>query len=152
MIDEGKVREIVGNHICSDMFVVDVRVSSSNKITVLIDREEGVTIDDCARLNRLVEENLDRDAEDFELEISSPGLNEPFRVVRQYLKNRGEEVEVLTKEGKKHKGVLKDVLDNGFVIDEKIKVKGSGKRPDTKIKEREFQFEYVKATRLFIDF
>ncbi len=152
MIDAGLIREIVENNLDSGMFLVKVKVTPSNRITINIDNEEGVTIDDCVRMNRLIEKSLDRDNEDFELEVSSPGLSEPFVVIRQYLKNLGNIVEVVTREGAKHKGVLKEVKDEGFTIDEKIKEKTGRKRPVEKIIKREFEFESVKATRLLIEF
>lgn len=152
MIDAGLIREIVENNLTGRMFLVNVNVTPSNRITIHIDSEEGVTIDDCVKMNRLIEKCLDRDREDFELEVSSPGLSEPFRVLRQYSKNMGKNVEVITREGTRHKGVLKELSDEGFTIDEKIKEKSSRKRPVEKIKEREFEFESVKATRLLIEF
>ncbi len=154
MIDDAVIREIVERNLEKGMFLVNVKVTPSNRIIVHVDSEEGVTIEDCVRMNRLVEQSLDRDVEDFELEVSSPGLSEPLRVLKQYHKNLGKEVEVLTSEGTKHRGVLKEVKAGSFTIDEKVKEKEktNRKRSVEKIKEREFEFESVKATRLVIEF
>ena len=90
----------------TDLFLVDVRISKDNNIVVEIDSDTSVDIDECIRLNRLVESEFDRDEEDYELEIGSAGLTSPLRVERQYHKNEGNEVEVLTADGRKLKGIL----------------------------------------------
>ena len=86
--------------------MVDVTVSTSNHIVVEIDTQNGVNIDFCAELSRHIESQLDREVEDYELEVGSAGLTAPFKVIEQYHKNKGNEVDVLTKEGKKITGIL----------------------------------------------
>ena len=132
MIDKNIVRSIVEEEIKgTDIFIVDVRVSSSDNIVVEIDSPEALDIDTCVRINRAIEEKLDRDVEDYELEVGSAGLTSPFKVRGQYEKNVGNPVEVLTKDGRKLSGVLEEVTADGFVLgyERKVKVEGK-KRPE----------------------
>jgi len=88
------------------LFLVNVLVKQGNAITVIIDGNEGVTIDDCVRISRLIEGSLDRDKEDFELKVMSAGADSPFQDERQYRKNIGRKVKITTKEGVKYQGLL----------------------------------------------
>lgn len=138
---------MVKEHISgTGQFLVGVRVSSSNKITILFDRKEGITIDDCAALHRYVESNLDRDAEDYELQVSSPGLDMPFNVIEQYYKNEGRMVTVVTVDGLKFSGILKNVSKGGFDLESEVKVKGRSKE----IKEMPFNFDQIKSTKVLL--
>ena len=110
------------------LFLVAVKVSSANRITVLADKNEGITIDECAAIHRHIEKNLDREKEDFELQVSSPGLDLPFGVIEQYFKNEGKKVEVIDNEGSKFTGKLKNVTTGGFELETEIKIKGKNKR------------------------
>jgi ribosome maturation factor RimP len=95
MIDIITIEKLVKEFIKgTDLFLVAVRINSSGKITVLADKKEGITIDECAGISRFIEKNLNRDEDDYELQVSSPGLDMPFTVREQYFKNefRGEEV------------------------------------------------------------
>lgn len=131
MIDKNEVRRFVEEAIAStDAFVVDVTVSTANDIVVEIDSPTGVDLDFCAELNRKLNEVIDREVEDYSLEVGSASLTAPFKVRGQYEKNLGNEVEVLTRDGKKFKGVLTDVGDNDFTVEVVKKVKEPGaKRP-----------------------
>jgi ribosome maturation factor RimP len=100
MIEKQNIETIVEKFIKgTELFLVTVKVSSSNRITVLADKKEGITIDECASIHRHIEMNLDRDVEDFELQVSSPGLDSPFFVIEQYYKFEGKKVEVIDIEG-----------------------------------------------------
>ena len=117
MIDRQKVVELAGEWLADkEYFLVDVIITKDDKITVEIDHAEGVWIEDCAELSRHIESGLSRDSEDYELEVGSAGLGQPFKVVQQYRNHIGLEVEVLGKDGKKYKGILKEVSDEDFVI------------------------------------
>ena len=120
---------------------------------VEIDHADGVWIEDCAELSKYIEEHLDREEEDFELEVGSAGLGQPFKVEQQYLNNIGKEVEVLTAEGKKIQGVLKSVDGNDFVVtvNEKVKVEGK-KRPVKMDVDHTFQMDNIKYTKYLISF
>ena len=134
MIDKNEVRRLVEEAIAgTDAFVVDVTVSAANDIVVELDSATGIDLDFCADLNRSLNEKLDRDAEDYSLEVGTASLTAPFKVKGQYEKNLGNEVEVLTRDGKKLKGILTDVTDSDFTIEVTRKVKEPGaKRPVVK--------------------
>ena len=107
-------------------YLVDVEIRPGNVIVVEIDNDEAVSIDDCAELSRYIEEHLDRDAEDFELEVGSAGITSPFKVLRQYQKNIGNEVEVWLAGGGKLTGVLKSADEAGIVLTVQKQVKPEG--------------------------
>ena len=97
MIDKGIVEGLVAEWLeGKDYFLVDVTVTPDDRIVVEIDHAEGVWIEDCVDLSRFIESRLSRDEEDYELEVGSAGLGQPFKVVRQYVNHVGREVEVLT--------------------------------------------------------
>jgi len=103
----------------TDYYLVDLNITNDNRIAVEIDAFEGVEIDFCAELSRYVESTLDREVEDFELQVGSAGLTEPFKVLKQYEKNIGNEVEVLTKTGKKLSGILTEANETNFICKSK---------------------------------
>ena len=118
MITKEKIEDVISRIIKEkNAFIVDIKISTSNKINIEIDSIDGFNIDNCVEVSRLIESSLDRDVEDFELEVASAGLSESFKVIQQYQKNLGEEVETITKEGVKIKGALSNVSDDGFEIE-----------------------------------
>ena len=144
MIAKDKIEESVKEFIkVTGLFLVAVKVSSSNRITVLADRKEGITIDECMAIHRYIEKGLDRDKEDFELEVSSPGLDMPFGVIEQYYKNEGKKVEIVDTEGAKFTGKLKNITEGGFELETEVKVKGKTKES----KDISFNFDQVKSTK-----
>ena len=149
MIDKQLVETIVTEKLVgTDCFLVDVSVSSDNVIVVEIDNETGIDIDFCVELSRHIESRLDRDAEDFELEVGSAGLTAPFKVQGQYRKNVGHEVELLTKDGRKLSGVLSAVSDDTFAVDITKMVKPEGaKRKIPQIDTLTFAYADVKQVR-----
>ena len=154
MIDRQKVVELAGEWLADkEYFLVDVIITKDDKITVEIDHAEGVWIEDCAELSRHIESGLSRDSEDYELEVGSAGLGQPFKVVQQYKNHIGLEVEVLGKDGKKYKGILKEVSDEDFVISftKKEKVEGV-KRPQLVEVDMKFTYDEVKYTKYIIKF
>ena len=132
-------------------FLVDVDVTPDNRIVVEIDQAEGVWIDDCVDLSRFIESSLDRDVEDYELEVGSAGIGQPFKVLQQYINHIGQEVEVLPKSGAKIKGILVSADEKGFSIKttRKEKVEGS-KRPKTVEVELPFGHDEVKYVKYVI--
>jgi len=117
MIDKKKVTALCDEWLAGrEYFLVDVQVSADNRIVVEIDHKDGVWIDDCCDLSRHIEEGLDRDVEDFELEVGSAGISAPFKVVQQYVNAVDTEVEVMPKEGKKITGLLTSADDKGFTV------------------------------------
>lgn len=154
MIDKEYIKELVEQYIDdASMFLVDVTIRPGNIIVVEIDSDHAIGIDDCIALSRKIESQLDRDIEDFELEVGSVGLTSPFRIPRQYLKNKGNEVEVLTKAGVKISGILKDSSDNDFTItiSKKVKPEGAKKKIDVE-EDLSFTYDEVKYTKYLIRF
>jgi ribosome maturation factor RimP len=147
MIDKETVTAIVKEYIDgTNLFLVGVKVSSSNRITVLADKKEGITIDECVALHRHIEGRLDRDDEDYELQVSSPGLDMAFSVPEQYYKNEGKNVEVVDAEGSKYTGVLKNVNSGGFELETEVKAKGRPKE----LKDISFNYDKVKSARVVL--
>lgn len=137
----------------TDLYLVDITISRDNNIVVEIDSDTSVDIDHCVELTRDIEAEFSRDEEDYELEVGSCGLTSPFKVKRQYEKNRGKEVEVLAADGKKYKGLLQDVGDDSFTIisEEKVKKEGA-KRPVVEKVVRTFPYADVKYTKYLLQF
>ena len=154
MIDRNIVSGIVNEWLeDKEYFLVDVSVSPDDKIVVEIDHAEGVWIDDCVELSRFIESKLDREEEDYELEVGSAGIGQPFKVLKQYLIHIGKEVEVLTKEGKKLEGVLKDANEENITLTVLKKVKPEGaKRPKLVEEDVTFTYSDVKYTKYLISF
>lgn len=137
----------------SECYMVDVTVAPDNFIVVEIDHDQAVGIDDCVALSRYIEARLDRDTEDYELEVTSAGLTSPFKTLRQYLKNIGNEVEVLLKSGEKLSGQLKSADDTGFIVTVGRQVKPEGaKRKVTVRTDEAYSYDKIKYTRNIIRF
>lgn len=154
MIDKKALDKVVADALASsDIFLVSTEVSADNRIVVEIERRSGnITIDDCVEINNVIEANFDRDKEDYELEVGSAGLTSPFKVVAQYVKNCGNLVEVLTCDGRKLRGTLKQADDNGFTLTTSRKVKPEGaKRPVMVEEDETFGYGDVKYTKNIID-
>ena len=154
MIDKNIISQLVNEKLASsDNYLVDVVIKPGNLIVVEIDNDKGVCIDDCAELSRYVESHLDREVEDFELEVGSAGITSPFKVLRQYIKNIGNEVEMLLKNGTKLSGVLKAADQNGVIVTVEKQVKPEGaKRKITIEEDLSYTFEEIKYTKYLIRF
>lgn len=154
MIDKNIIKEIVAGEIEStDMFIVDINVTPDNRIIVELDARSPIDIDSCARITRAIEAALDRDAEDFELEVGSAGLTSPFKVKEQYIKNIGNDIDLLTRDGKKITGHLVEVNDDDFIIEVSRKVKEPGaKRPSMITEPLTIAFDNVKKASYHLDF
>ena len=150
MTDKDYIRKVVEAFIGDgDLYLVDVRVSSTMRITVLIDKKAGgVEIGECARVSKHLEEHLDREKQDYELQVSSPGLEMPFLVHQQYIKNEGRKVEVLTAAGEKHAGILRNVTTGGFELEIEVKQKGK----QVTLTSLSFNFEDIKSVKTIIGF
>lgn len=149
MIDKKEVLKLAEEYITGkDIFLVDVKVSTGNRISILADKIGRITIDDCAALSRHIENALDRETEDFELQVSSPGLTSPFKVREQYEMNLGNKVEVTPVDGKKIKGILRGATAESFEIEAEKREKGLKKE----IVIIPFRYEDVKNVRIVISF
>ena len=154
MIDKNAVEKLVDEWLQNkDYFLVGVEISSDDKIVVEIDHADGVWIEDCVELSKYIESHLSRDEEDYELEVGSAGLGQPFKVPQQYINFIGKEVEVLDADGVKVKGQLKSVDGNEFVVTvrEKVKVEGK-KRPVLQDVDHAYRMDEVKYTKYSISF
>lgn len=154
MIDKNVVTRIVEEWLeGKDYFLVDVTVTPDGKIVVEIDHAEGVWIDDCVDLSRYIESKLNREVEDYELEVGSAGIGQPFKVLQQYIIHIGKEVEVQDKDGKKWTGVLVDANESNFTITVQTKVKPEGaKRPKLVEQNVTFTYDEIKYTKYLISF
>ena len=154
MIDKNTVEQLVNQWLeGKEYFLTDLTVSTDDRIVVEIDHEEGVWIEDCVELSRFIESGLDRETEDFELEVGSAGIGQPFKVLRQYEIHQGDDVEVLTADGRKLKGTLTEVTPEGFdlIVTEKVKREGE-KRPHLEQRPVRLTYTEVKWTKYLIDF
>ncbi|MEZ5103701.1 MAG: ribosome assembly cofactor RimP [Draconibacterium sp.] len=153
MIEEDKVRKLVEEKLDDRMFLVELSVNEKNVINIFVDSFDGLTIDQCVNISRHVEHSLDREEEDFELQVSSPGLSESFKVVEQYHKYKGKQLEVVTKDGTKLEGVLIDVQDDGFELETSSKEKLEGyKKKQVVIKKHPLKYEEIKSAKAIISF
>lgn len=151
MISEEKIKELLSAKFeNTELFLVDLNVDLSNNIKLAIDTPKGISIAECKEVNRFLEQSLDREQEDFSIMVSSPDLNKPFRVHKQYLKNKGREVEV-EMEDVTLKGILKNVTEEQIEI-EYLTIR---KEKNKKIKEMETKvipFDQIKKTKAVISF
>ncbi len=153
MIDKQELTRVIEAELAeSELFVVQVTVSRDNIVEVLLDTMgEGVTIDDCVRVNNAVLAAFDRDVEDYELTVGSYGISSPLLLPRQYEKNLGGEVEVLTADGRKLKGVLSQAGEEAFTVGVPTKVKVEGKkRPEIQVVPVVLRYDEIKYTKNII--
>lgn len=132
-------------------FLVEVKINPTNNIKVFLDADTGVSIDKCVKYNRalykLVEESGIFPDGNFSLEVSSPGLDEPLKLIRQYIKNTGRNVEVLLQDGSKVEGKLMAVTDAAIQVEE---VKGKNKKQE--VLEHTIRIDNIKTTKIQIQF
>ena len=146
MIEKIKRLELVNNALeGSDKFLVNLKITPDNRIFVDIDGDNGITVDDCIELSRTIEGQLDRDAEDFELNVSSAGADQPLKMTRQYRKNIGRDVEVVYLDGEKVEGELKAAEDEGFTLF----IPGTKKQAPQEV---QINYRDVKSTKVVIKF
>lgn len=154
MIDKNKVKELAEEWLKDkEYFLVDATVDANNSIVVEIDHKDGVWIEDCCELSKFIEAHLDREVEDYELEVGSAGIGQPFKVLQQYINSIGYDVELLTTGGKKMEGCLTEANEEGccVVVPEKQKLEGQ-KRPQMVDVEHHFGYDDVKWVKAVIDF
>lgn len=151
MINKQEIIDLVDQYLLeseSESFLVEVTVSRDNQIVVEIDNDEAVDIDECVAISRYIDEHMDREKEDFELEVGSSGLTSPLKVLRQYAKFEGEEVEVLLRDGHKLTGILGAADEEGFDLSwttmEKVIDPATGKQ--SKKKQEVQHEEHLKHT------
>ena len=157
MIKRKRIEELANERIAEldkGLYLVDITISNRSVINVEVDALEGsIAIADCVSVSRNIEHNLDREIQDFELSVSSPGLDKPFRVHQQYIKNVGRVIKVLLKEQGSIEGKLIAVDESGIVVETSSKERIEGrKKKELVIREHELSFKNIKETRLIILF
>jgi ribosome maturation factor RimP len=153
MIDKALIAKLVNEKLSDDQFLVEVTVSSSNVIHIMVDSDTGISINQIVEISRYVEDHLDRETEDFELSVFSAGLSEPFSMLRQYKKNVGNEIEVLFTNGQKMNGLLKNAEDQGFDLEVTTKEKAEGsKKKELITRVHRFEYSEIKEAKQIIKF
>jgi len=154
MITEKKIRELIEEKIKdTDRFIISVKVSPAKKIEVLLDGITNIAINDCIEISRFIESSLDREQEDFELMVSSAGIDQPFTVEKQYQKNIGRELNVLKKDGIKLKGVLVSYEPETSILIESEKIIKNEKNKKQTIKEQiTIPLQEIKESKLILSF
>ena len=154
MIERNTVKTVVEEWLSgNDYFLVDVTFTPDDRIVVEIDHADGVWIEDCAELSRFMQERLGDELGDYELEVGSAGIGQPFKVEQQYPNHIGKEVEVLDADGKKVQGVLKQVDGRNFVVSVKEKQKLEGKkRPQLVEVDKTYNMDNIKYTKYLLSF
>ena len=154
MIERNTVKTVVEEWLSgNDYFLVDVTFTPDDRIVVEIDHADGVWIEDCAELSRFIQERLGEELGDYELEVGSAGIGQPFKVEQQYVNHIGKDVEVLDAEGKKVQGVLKQVEGRNFVVTVKEKQKLEGKkRPQLVEVDKTYNMNNINYTKYLVSF
>ncbi|HNY43617.1 MAG TPA: ribosome assembly cofactor RimP [Bacteroidales bacterium] len=151
MIDKKEIENLCKSALTETQFLVEIKISNNNDIFVTIDDFNGLEIEECRRISRFIEENLDRDKEDFSIEVSSPGLTNPFKVPEQYQKSLNKEVEVILKTGEKITGTLTTIRDDEIIISYSYFAKMANKKQQ--ISEiSKIKFKDIKSTKSVISF
>ena len=154
MIDKNDITTLATEFLTdSPNYLVDVSIAPGNSILVEIDNDNGVDIDDCIALSHHIESGLDREAEDFELTVTSAGLTSPLKTKRQYKKYEGKEMEILTKKGEKINALLQSSDDEGFTVQISKMVKPEGAKRKVEVTDQvRFRYDEVKHTKYKIRF
>lgn len=151
---EELAKQIINNE---EHFIVEIKVSSvsnSSKVTLIVDGDNGFNIDDCGHLSRQLGDLLESEEvfeNSYTLEITSPGVGEPLKLVRQYTNNIGRSVRVLLKDQSEHKGELKKVEDSLIMVEVEKKVKEGKKKRTIRTMEK-FSFDDIHKTNVLVSF
>ncbi|MDR2011253.1 MAG: ribosome assembly cofactor RimP [Bacteroidales bacterium] len=151
MITKETVDRLTEQVLSETQFIVDTKISNKNEIFVFIDDMNGLTIEECKRISRFIESQLDRENEDFLLEVSSPGLTNPFKVKKQYIKNIGKEIEIVLTDGEKISGKLTDVNDSNIIVETTEIKKIENKKQEVK-EQQKIDFTNIKTAKNIISF
>jgi ribosome maturation factor RimP len=151
MLNKEDITNICKSALSENQFLVEVKITPGNDIFVSVDDFNGLSIEECQRISRHIESQLDRETEDFSLEVGSPGLSNPFKVFEQYQKHLGKEVEVLMKDGEKHAGTLSTASTEEIMLSQTYTAKMANKKQQISeiIKIR---VQDIKSTRSVISF
>jgi ribosome maturation factor RimP len=143
-----EIKNTVISQLKEKQFLVDIKHTENNQVLVYIDDYNGLTIAECKRISKTIASVFDREVEDYSLEVSSPGLDKPFKVIDQYFKNLNKYIFVLLKDGIKYEGILKSVDDRGIRLEITKKIN----KKDFATLIQDFEFKDIKKANLKIDF
>lgn len=154
MLVEEQIKRIISEEAQKlNLFLIDIKISSSTVINVFVDSIKGVTIKECALLSSVIKEKLNKYVDDYALEVSSPGLDKPLILPVQYEKNLGKNLDIVTKDGLKKTGRLKNVLKEGIEIEsEEMQNNKSGKKKKCITKKIAFAFNEIKSAKVVVSF
>lgn len=154
MILKNDIEQLVSEKIAgSDMFMVEVNVRPGNKVEVLMDKDSGMTIEDCTELHRFLVKKMEEAGEDIELEVSSPGVGQPLKVIRQYGKNVGRSIKVKLSDGRKAEGLLASANDEHIVLQYEVREEIPGRKAKKKVqKEDVISYEHIAEAKVVITF
>ena len=150
---ENEILKEVSDYLGDDLFLVDLSVNSSKKINLLIDSNEGIKISECVKISKSIRKKLEDRLDEYELNVSSPGVDQPFKVEKQYAKNIGRDIEIVLLTGEKRKGKLLNYKNDRIEIEETKKVKKENStKKETLIEIVDFETKNVKSTKLVLKF
>jgi len=153
MIDKAIVKKLVEEMLDDKMFLVEITVSQRNVINVFVDSYDGLTIEQCISISRHVEHSFDREEEDFELQVSSPGLSEKFKVKEQYYKYIGREIEVVTVSDVEFEGVIQSATDEEIILETSARELVEGqKKKQLVVKQHHLKYDEIKSAKAVISF
>jgi len=154
MITKEQILELIEEKLKeNNCFLVELEIEEGNKISIEIDSYDGITVSDCVEISKVVDGNLDREVEDFEMNVSSAGLDKPLRVIEQYKKNIGREVKVVPVDGLVVKGELVEVADEEIMVEFSVKERIEGrKKKETIVKQERIKFNNIKETTIIVSF
>lgn len=153
MIDKEIVKRLVREKLDDKMFLVDVAVNERNVINIFVDSYEGLTIEQCVNISRHIEHSFDREEEDFELQVSSPGLSEKFKVKEQYIKYVGRAIDVATVSATELEGVILSATDEGIILETSSRELVDGhKKKQLVVKQHHLKYDEIKSAKAVISF
>lgn len=155
MLSENTVKTLIENGLeeRQDLFLIDLKIGTDNKISVVIDGDNGVTVEDCMFMSRAIEHNLDREEDDFSLDVASAGATSPLVNKRQYKKNIGRTLSVKAKSDAKFEGVLTEVGDDEVTLEWKTKEpKPVGKGKVVVNKQAKINYDDILEAKVIIKF
>ncbi|MES2836320.1 MAG: ribosome assembly cofactor RimP [Bacteroidota bacterium] len=151
MLNVDTIKKLVESLFNNDeLFIVDIYIATGNKIYIFIDRDNGLEIADCVKVTRHIEANIDREKEDYELMVSSPGVDYPFKTMRQYKKHVGKNVRVTLNDGTQFDGELKSVNDTEMLVCAETPKKSNKKQIEKN--DITISFDTVKETKGIVKF
>ncbi|MDR2835299.1 MAG: ribosome assembly cofactor RimP [Bacteroidales bacterium] len=151
MVTKEDILLAINDFLSESQFVIDVKISSRKDIIILVDDFNGISIDDCKKISKLISEKFDTKLDEYSLEISSPGLTNPFKVLKQYQKNINKEVEIVMKDGEKLQGTLLSANENKIIVETTYIQRINNKKQEIKT-QNELLLTNIKTTKNVISF